>query len=366
MRLLPQKWLRAAMLAVLAFFGTQTCLLAQGNVQKVPIDSPDGIDLRGFWYPCAKKNAPAVLMLHALGAGEDSSKQEWRNLATLLQKEYAVLALDFRGHGESVNVANPQMFWNYNKNVATPNGNGATVSFKDFSPAAYSYFVNDIAAAKKFLDGKNDAGECNSSSLILIGAETGATLGAIWMNSECLRFRYMQPKPPFTPGGLDLKEPAIKNVMCAVFLSITHKLGNKNLNIFNILNGPTKTYAIPTAFLYNPNNDLEKAMGEGLDKTFTKKGDPRYQYTGVTKVNNAAKLTGRELLQAGTDKQIVGYLDALVQNAKFNPWTQIDLKSNQYFWRFGALPGSWVQAYPAPPNQGGKTFAFYGYTPFAQ
>lgn len=353
------------MFAVLALFGTQTCLFAQDNVQKVPIDSPDGIDLRGFWYPCSKKNAPAVLMLHALGDGEDSSKVEWRNLATLLQKEYAVLALDFRGHGESVNVSNPQMFWNFNKNLVKLNGNGATVSFKDFSPAAYNYFVNDIAAAKKFLDMKNDAGECNSSSLVLIGAESGATLGAIWMNSECLRFRFNQPKA-FMPGGLDLQNPAIKNVMCGIFLSITHKLGDKQLNVPSILTRPTLNFATPTVFLYNPNNKLEKALAEGLDKKFRIKDDARYKYTGATEVKGAEKLTGRELLQAGTDKQIVGYLDALVQNAKFNPWGQIDLKNSQYFWRFGAQPASWVQAYPAPPNQGGKTFAFYGYAPFAQ
>ena len=52
--------------------------------------------------------------------------------------------------------------------------------------------INDIAAVKCFLDRKNDTGACNTSSTILLGAETGATLGAIWLNAEWRRYKVVQ------------------------------------------------------------------------------------------------------------------------------------------------------------------------------
>ena len=53
------------------------------------------------------------------------------------------------------------------------------VEFKDFKTNAgyFPYLINDIAAAKVFLDRKNDEGKCNTHHLVLVG-ETGAALGA--------------------------------------------------------------------------------------------------------------------------------------------------------------------------------------------
>ena len=97
-----------------------------------------------------------------------------------------MLALDFRGHGDSKNVK-PMEFWNVRHNTNGIKGAARTkdsIDWKDFTPAYYPMLVNDIAAAKQFLEQKNNARECNISDLYVVAAEDGAGLGMLWMASE--------------------------------------------------------------------------------------------------------------------------------------------------------------------------------------
>ena len=66
--------------------------------QLVHIDSTDGVRLAGTYWPAADKGAPAILMLHGNGnnRGAMSGTASWLNT-----HGYAVLAIDFRGHGDS-------------------------------------------------------------------------------------------------------------------------------------------------------------------------------------------------------------------------------------------------------------------------
>jgi pimeloyl-ACP methyl ester carboxylesterase len=187
--------------------------------KSVDIVTVDQVELKGKYFPSTKgKNAPCVLMLHAIGETENSTNKEWYTLARTLQKRgYAVLIFDFRGHGESKIVKpgtpnpNPQLavkgFWDENfnqkfvKGLVAKKPRPTEINFKDFSPEYYTFLCNDIAAAKAFLDDRNDAGECNSGNLILIGAKDGATLGALWLNSECQRHRFVPDG--FGQGQLD-------------------------------------------------------------------------------------------------------------------------------------------------------------------
>jgi hypothetical protein len=329
------------------------------NAQKVRIETVDGVELSGSWFPGTKKNAPVVMVLHALG-NDDSSKAEWRNLAKTLQKQgFAVLLFDFRGHGGSTNIGDPQTFWAYNRALTSKKMPGNTIEFKDYVPGAYTYFVNDIAAAKVFLDQKNDAGECNSSALVLIGADTGATLGALWMKSEFYRFRYIKPEPPITfVGAPDLKNPAGNNVMAAIFLSISPKLGSLTLNIPVLLKRSVLLNAIPTVFMYNTKSKSETEMAEACDKLKIK-NDKRFDYTGKFPLNMPAEnLTGRELLSDETNTAIGKWLDTLTQAAKGNNWSPIELNRNFYIWYFG--PNTFHNA----TATGGKNFNFYDYSKF--
>jgi pimeloyl-ACP methyl ester carboxylesterase len=62
----------------------------------------DGVHLTGSYWPGARPDGPAVLLLH----GVDSSRAAFaRHAPWLNQQGFAVLAIDFRGHGGSQAVA---------------------------------------------------------------------------------------------------------------------------------------------------------------------------------------------------------------------------------------------------------------------
>src|SRR5260370_21261334 len=63
-----------------------------------------------------------------------------------------------------------------------------------FLPAYYPALVNDVVAARAWLDKKNDGGELNMSNLVVIGAGEGATIGTLWLYSELHRKRG-EPRP---------------------------------------------------------------------------------------------------------------------------------------------------------------------------
>src|SRR5262249_52011401 len=94
------------------------------------------------------------------------------------------------------------------------------IGYADFQPGYYPHLVNDIIAAKQYLDRRSDGGDCNSANLVVIGAEDGATLGALWLASEC----YLYRAPQEFPLKLE-KHPELKDVACAVWLSMSPTLG---------------------------------------------------------------------------------------------------------------------------------------------
>ena len=161
----------------------------------------DGVTLSGKLYagaPAARRTPPSCSSPTSdLTKGGGMQQEGYDDLAKALQKEgYTVLSFDFRGFGDSKAV-DPVNFWKYPHNMSTGSrkpkvvgGKSPSRSTTRTSPAKYAeYFVNDIAAAKAFLDAENDGKNCNTSNLIVIGAGYGATLGAMWVANECRRRR---------------------------------------------------------------------------------------------------------------------------------------------------------------------------------
>ncbi len=94
-----------------------------------------------------------ALLLHMMPA----NKSSWRHFAPLLVGEgYHVLAIDFRGHGES--------------------GRGPD-GYKDFKDEEHEASIHDIAAAIDFLKQRG----ANTDHMILIGASIGANLAIAYM-----------------------------------------------------------------------------------------------------------------------------------------------------------------------------------------
>jgi len=61
----------------------------------------DGLDIAATYWPGRRSDAPAVLLLHGNGAsrGTEASTASW-----LWRQGFAVLTIDFRGHGESASA----------------------------------------------------------------------------------------------------------------------------------------------------------------------------------------------------------------------------------------------------------------------
>lgn len=75
---------------------------ATAPAQDLRLRAADGLDIAATYWPGAREGAPAVLLLHGNGAsrGAEASTASW-----LSHQGYAVLTIDFRGHGESASAS---------------------------------------------------------------------------------------------------------------------------------------------------------------------------------------------------------------------------------------------------------------------
>jgi pimeloyl-ACP methyl ester carboxylesterase len=334
-------------LAVLAFLTP----LSWAQAEKVRIKTVDGVDLAGQFYAAKTgKTPPVVMVLH--GLKENSRSAEWTGLAKgLSEKGFAVLSFDFRGFGSTgSSEVDPTLFWNPQNtlNLQCIKGPKESISAKEFPKNYYPALINDIAAAKAFLDRRNDANNCNSSNLILIGSEEGATLGAIWLNAEWHRYKAKlnQLGQPMMINAFQAyadteQPPAGKGVIGAVWLSINPMLGSTKVPLESVLLGPAKKHLVPMAFMYGDEDAKGKATAKNLEKklvAYKKKkqgGQPvredKYKYTGTWPEKTS--LRGAALLQGGlgTVDKIAEYIDAVAQ-AKSNEWAEQDFRKMAYVW----------------------------------
>jgi hypothetical protein len=332
---------------VAGLFGVMSLSAAQGQAgaeskgEKVHFYTADGVKLQGTFYP-GKRNSPTVLCLHALG--EDSRKKAWSSLAEALNKDgNAVLTFDLRGHGQSLEIE-PATFWMKPRNVASVKGapKKDSIEFKDMQKEYYPVLVNDIAAAKAFLDHRNDLGNCNTSSLVLVGAETGATLGALWLNAEWHRFRFDPPNPMLGIPGKISPNAEGKDTIGAVWLSASSKLGSRQgIALGKLLDRAGKEYATPMVFMYSDADKTGQTIAVNAAKALkggkSKKDDKKYALTDAVPIKGGGKLTGIGLLQKSlqTEEAIAGYIKE-VADAKGKEWEERDFRKTQYVWR---VPG---------------------------
>ena len=337
-------------LAAAALLDSSLYAQAQDAVkaEKVRFNTVDGVILRGSFYASKKRKSPVVLLLHALG--EDSRTKEWTSLAEELQKAgLNVLSFDFRGHGQSTEV-DPDVFWRVAHNkagVQETKDMKDLIEFKNFDKRYYPILANDIAAAKAYLDRtKNDDGICNTSNVILIGAETGATLGAVWMTSEWYRYKHY----PIVNGGAKVdSRPQGMDVICGIWLTISPTLGGRNIRLDTLLEFPVKRHATPMVFMFSDGDPKGKAVSRTTcEKALKVPGSKKHRFITAVEIKGN-KLTGSGLLQQslGTEKAIVDYLEEVV-DANGNEWVERDFRKSEIFWHFPTNGGN-DQILPSKP-----------------
>lgn len=154
------------------------------TAQKVSIEAEDGVLVIGDYYPPAPKageTAPIAVLLHM----ERSNRSAWKPLVPHLHAMgFAVLAIDLRGHGESVE---PRGF-----NLATKAANRDSRLFR----AMYK----DVAAAYLWLVRQ---GRVDATRFVLVGAGIGCSVALDYASRD----RSVDAIACLTPGlnypGLD-------------------------------------------------------------------------------------------------------------------------------------------------------------------
>jgi hypothetical protein len=302
----------------------------------VKFDTIDGVELHGTYYPGSKGNkSPCALLLHNIGS--KSQDDDWDRLATELQKVgFAVLSFDFRGHGNSTSVA-PETFWKDPVNRRGIKGGLSTtqpkdsINFKDFQKYYHPVLANDVAAAKLFLDRRNDEGQCNSRSLILIGAQEGAAIGALWLASDMYRYQLISKFPlKWDPN------PEGKNVIACVWLSMT----GSQAGVPGWLRVIGKDKKIPMAFIYGADDPQYANFAQkwakdlkGEDKITkactAEKGIPKTKLQG-------GKLLRKDLAAQTIEKGVVSYATFVLEKVTPPDWSQQEVEKRGYVW---AIPG---------------------------
>ena len=141
--------------------------------QAADLETDDGVMIATTYFPSsAGKSAPVVILLHGYG---DRQKSLWDLAAALQKQNYAVLTLDFRGHGYSTALVRSPVRPDAKSKV--PN----KIDYHDLGhKVPYASLLRDVETAKRFLVRRNNAGELNISKLGVVGAEMGASIGILW------------------------------------------------------------------------------------------------------------------------------------------------------------------------------------------
>jgi len=313
------------------------------DTKDVSFKSFDGVELKGTLYPNAGgKRDAVVLLLHDFDKKKGGSSQKhWPALAKALQSEgYVVLSFDFRGFGESTSVS--EKFWKYSHNKLIARSGvkpPETINQKNFRPGYYPYLVNDIAAAKAYLDRLNDQKACNTSSVVVIGAGQGATLGAMWLANESRRKKDRNSGMAIPMAVMLDDEPESKDIAAAIWLSISQKIDTRvvsgPLRNWLIEAGRGKNTRIPMGFVYGGQDSTSDNLANSLVKAI--KGNGKDSKVRVsTLALKGTKLAGSELLdptlKLGTADSIRKYLDKVMDTRGMKEWRQRDVQNKAYYY----------------------------------
>ncbi|MBU1707179.1 alpha/beta fold hydrolase [bacterium] len=147
-------------LIVCALFVAVSGLLAAAP-QEVVFTTVDSVTIYGTFYPSQTEgDSPALVLLHMLR----HKRKDWEDFARrATQAGFSVLAIDMRGHGQSVRRA------------------GKAIDVKEFSNKDFSMMVEDVKAAVGFIQTKEGI---DPKRISLIGASIGANIALRYAVSD--------------------------------------------------------------------------------------------------------------------------------------------------------------------------------------
>jgi hypothetical protein len=293
------------------------------DVEKIAFHTADGVTLVGSWYAGSRgQDSPCAMLLHA--ARENRREPGWDVLARSLQdRGFSVLLFDFRGHGDSTSVA--REFWDDATNRALVRSRDRfSISFKDFDDRYWPVLVNDIAAARLFLDQKNDLKECNAARVLLVGAQEGAGLGALWLAAEWSRYELV-------PGALT-RTPEGQTVTGAIWLSVGPTLSGKASKIADCLQSVAGDRKLPTALVHGA-DDAASTEFARVTMLALNKRQVNQRLTGQ-RVIPGTRNAGIQLLRASPPVEKIVLQEAVVFDDQSSAtWSVRQTDKKAYFWQ---------------------------------
>ncbi len=125
------------------------------TAEQVSFKTDDGVTIAGTFYRPSKlrmEKVPVVILLHALGG----TRADWAAFAKECTSEgYAALAIDLRGHGESLSFP------------------GGTRRWQELADADIASMYRDVKAAAAWITSRREA---NEDRIAIVGASIGANL----------------------------------------------------------------------------------------------------------------------------------------------------------------------------------------------
>lgn len=145
----------------LVFINTSVYAASNFTKKELKVAASDGFNLKAtLTYPKSKtqKDFPTVVLLHSLGY----NSAWWGNLQNdLLDKGFAVLAVDLRGHGASI----------YNAKLTK-------TSWKDLKNSAYAKYPDDVIKVINQVKEENPK-RTFFNNWAIVGANIGASAGVL-------------------------------------------------------------------------------------------------------------------------------------------------------------------------------------------
>jgi hypothetical protein len=210
-----------------------------------------------------------------------------------LQENYghAVLVPDLRAHGDSIDVVGSKLKLNVNQ----------------LNPAHYERMISDdLEACKKFLMGKNNAGQLNIDKLCMVGAEMGSVIALNWAMRDWHARQLVGLRQGQDVKALVLISPewTIERSRTNMNLPSQDELLHKNISLY-IVHG-TKDQ-----------RDANR-LYDAVERFHTTKGEDQSLFKGAIET----PLSGTKMLtvpQLGVDRRIALFIKARVAEKNI-PW----------------------------------------------
>ena len=291
----------------------------------------DGAKLSARFYPSAQPGgkSPAVIVLDDVG--EDARPTVCDDIAAQLAKEgCAVLCFDFRGHGRSRRVE-PE-FWDNPNNQKLVKGYRSDdppeeIRYGDFKSGYLPALVNDVTAARAHLERRNDARECNTSQIYVIGYGRGAAIGQLWLGSEWSRFRVtgLQAKVARYPDGRD--------VAGCVWVGPRAGLDGRTVPMLDMMKRAEARRSTLVGLLYDARDAEGERFARQCEEAFNLRG--KAPLVSARAVPHETKLLGG---RGDVPTRVVKYVTDMQKTQELAPWAGRGFGDRRYIWAFRGAP----------------------------